>query len=871
MRKRLAKYGLPEPILREWERRFGGRLLPLQYRAVEEGRLFEGASLLISAPTSSGKTFCGEMALIRAITERKKAVFLVPLKAVAEEKFRQFADCYGSIGLRVIIGTRDHPEYDADLENGRFDIAVAVYEKFNALLLANFDLISQVGTVVIDELQMLEDPNRGAQLELAMSKMLYSEYSPQLIALSAVLGEASGLAQWLGCRLLLEKVRPVELRRGVAADGRFFYRCHNSGETGEESCPEAEESVRTLFENIEHERGRNRQAIVFLKSRFETVRAAIKFAEYAGLEIIDANKDFFSTQLADEEESSLLDNLVSLANCGIAFHNADLTTGQRAAVEEGYRAGLVSVIFATTTLSTGINLPAATVFIEAQKYGGKSYTGKAGLEPLSWAEYESMSGRAGRVGLLDERAETGRAVLFASGELEKSILWDYYIDKRPEPLTSRLGDYPVEDIIVDLFASQLVRSPEEIEGLLGRSYAHLVNPLHSKGYDVDLKVLVEDGFLESAEAILTATPQGSAVAVTGLSCAGARFILSLWGGDVPHSDEEVVYDLLRCPDIQALYLPSEGAGLRVPERHSVGDSPLLRSLTRLRRELTADEIRRARLAFLFVDWMSGTSALDIEHDYRLYLGMMENVARQAAWLLASAASLIRARDRYSPVPRRLERLSFSVGAGLPYEMKSIHENLDGVLHRRELLELYRLGITSLDSLVTEGPAAVAKIVSSESRLKKFEETLHKIKENTMSSSSAFFSDALMMPQSIEIDGTPIRERYRVRINGQSINLTGKSFKYLCRLAWSRLTKDNGWLYKEDLEQGFNQARYLYRLRQEIGKDFLPGWPLYENNRSGYYRLVAPKDGISVNVDSLRANPDYEIRQIVGDLAPRMTQ
>ncbi len=120
--------------------------------------------------------------------------------------------------------------------------------------------------------------------------------------------------------------------------------------------------------------------------------------------------------------------------------------------------------------------------------------------------------------------------------------------------------------------------------------------------------------------------------------------------------------------------------------------------------------------------------------------------------------------------------------------------------------------------------------------------------------------------SIEIDGTPMGERYLVRINGRPIQLTGKSFKYLVSLAWSRLTKDNGWVFKDELEQGFNQARYLYRLRQEIGRDFLPDWPLYENNRSGYYRLAAPRERITVNVEALREIPDYEIQRMATEIA-----
>ncbi|MCK5125125.1 MAG: DEAD/DEAH box helicase [candidate division Zixibacteria bacterium] len=871
MRKRLTKYSIPEPILRQWEKRYRGRLLPLQYRAVEECGLLDGNSVVISAPTSSGKTFCGEMAVVRALMERKKAVFLVPLKAVAEEKFRQFTDCYGAIGLKVIIGTKDHPEYDSDIENGRFDIGVMVYEKFNSLLLANFDIISQVGTVVVDELQMLADDTRGARLELALTKLLYSEYNPQIVALSAVLGDAASLAKWLGARLLHEKNRPIELRRGVASDGQFAYRCHNSGELGEEECSQNSEAINTLFDNIERECNKGRQVLVFLKSRLETVKAAARYAEYIGLTQDEKNTEFFAARLADEEESSLLDNLTGLLSRGIAFHNADLTMTQRMAVEDGYRAGLLPVVFATTTLATGINLPASTVFIEAQKYARTGYANKSGLEPLSWPEYESMSGRAGRVGYLDGKTETGRAVLFAANELEKSILWEFYIDKQPEPLSSQLASFPVEDIILDAFTSQLVRTAGECNRLLERTYGCACNGLPIRVCDENIKVLLEGGFLELKGDELHASPQGAATAMFGLSTVGARFILSAWDYSSSSSSEELLYDILLCPGTVSFYLPSYGGvgRLHLPERHVMGDNPLLQRLTRLRRELSADEVRRVRIAFLLKDWAEGAAPLDIENDYRLHLGMAENLARQAAWLLYSAASLIRAADRYSSFPKYLERLAFSTGTGLPFKMKAIYDAVDGVLFRREILRLHNEGIMTCDELIESGRAVLDKIVSSEARLTKIKEKLKNIKELKMRKDGNQFDtlNVRIVPESIEIDGTPIRERFRIRINGQSINLTGKSFKYFCRLAWSRVTNDNGWLYKEELEQGFNQARYLYRLRQEIGRDFLPDWPLYENNRSGYYRLAIPSDKISINVNALKENPDYEIREIVSDLAP----
>ena len=871
MRRRLAKYAIPGPILAEWEQRFGGRLLPLQVRALEEYGLLDGASLLISAPTSSGKTFCGEMAIVRAAQERKKGIFLTPLKAVTEEKYRQFRDGYGRLGLRLVIGTRDHPEHDAAIESGRFDIAVMVYEKFNSLLVNSFDLLGQVGTLVVDELQMLEDEERGPQLELALTKLLFSRYRPQIVALSAVLGEATGLAQWLGCRLLLDNNRPVELRRGVVASGTFHYRCHNSGEIGREAFAEGEDRGQTLFENIKAVFDVGHQALVFLKSRQETVAAAAGFVDHAGLAPLAENEAWCASRLDDDEPSTLTEQLKRLLACGVAFHNADLTANQRAVIEEAARAGMIKVVFATTTLATGINLPAATVFIEAQKYCQKGYAGRPGLAPLSWAEYEGMSGRAGRTGWIEE-ATPGRAVLFAGSELEKSILWDYYIERHPMPLESHLAGLAPADIIVDLFGCDLIDHPDQVVEVLSRSYGLSRNQLQAKQKDDIYEELLDKGYLGREGDIWWATPLGKATALTGLSVAGADYLAGTFRALEPCDEGQIIYHALHAPEGQRIYLPG-GSGARSRPRFSPflsassEENSLVRELTNLQRELMPDEYDRLRLTFLLTDWMVGKPALDIEKKYHLYLGTIEGVARQAAWLLSSAAAVIGAHDRHASFPRRLEEMAFSAAFGLPPELKEFHRELDGLLHRGELMALRGKGIAGMTDLAQAGGAVMQEVVSLEARRDMVEQRIQSIKEDDMQKLADGRSGSTTRPESIEIDGTLVRERYLIRINGRSIKLTGKSFKYLVSLVWSRLTKDNGWLYKEDLEFGFNQARYLYRLRQEIGRDFLPDWPLYENNRAGYYRLVADRERIRVNVDVLRGIPDHQIQQMARDLLP----
>ena len=124
------------------------------------------------------------------------------------------------------------------------------------------------------------------------------------------------------------------------------------------------------------------------------------------------------------------------------------------------------------------------------------------------------------------------------------------------------------------------------------------------------------------------------------------------------------------------------------------------------------------------------------------------------------------------------------------------------------------------------------------------------------------SATLVEPESVEIVGTFDRERYLVKINGFPVRLTGKSFKYFTKLAWSRMKRESGWVYKEDIEVGFNQARYLYRMKNEINADLNSQWPIIENNRLGYYRLSIDPEKIQIHTRNLQDHPDYEIRSLV---------
>jgi helicase len=211
----LEAYNLPPEILSIWRERVGPELLPVQERAVKEYGLFGRENLIVFSPTSSGKTFVGEMAAVKAARENTKVFYLVPLKALAEEKAREFRDRYAKVGIKVVVSSRDHREHDEEIERREFQIAVVVFEKMQALLVSKPQLVEAVGLVVVDEMQLITDETRGPALELLLTKLRIARSQPRIVGLSAVLGRAQVLADWLRAKLLVDTHRPVELRKGV--------------------------------------------------------------------------------------------------------------------------------------------------------------------------------------------------------------------------------------------------------------------------------------------------------------------------------------------------------------------------------------------------------------------------------------------------------------------------------------------------------------------------------------------------------------------------------------------------------------------------------------------------------------------------------
>jgi helicase len=362
----LEAYNVPADIIEVWRRQVGAELLPVQERAVKEFGLFGRDNLIVFSPTSSGKTFIGEMAAVRAARENTKVFYLVPQKALAAEKFEELRRRYGPLGISVVVSSRDHREFDDQILRRDFQIAVVVFERLQALLVSRPQLMKVLGLVVVDELQIITDPERGPTLELLLTKLRIGTARPRIIGLSAVLGRAQTLADWLGARLLVETRRPVDLRKGVLCRGAFRYLEHNSGKEGVEEFPDfrhnrREEHVLSVTEELVR---RREQVLVFLPDRASTVQFARAIAERvppgAALQAIDELRQF--------EETHAREALLQVLGSSVAFHNSDLSPEERALVERHFRSGLIRCLFSTSTLAVGMNLPVKNVVLDGRKW-----------------------------------------------------------------------------------------------------------------------------------------------------------------------------------------------------------------------------------------------------------------------------------------------------------------------------------------------------------------------------------------------------------------------------------------------------------------------------------------------------------------------
>ena len=413
-------------------------LYPPQELALSKG-VMNGNNVLVTTPTSSGKTLIGLMGMINILNKGKKVVYLTPLKALATEKFNEFKvitdlSCFRNRRVNIGISTGDYDSSGSELVDK--DVIILTNEKMDSILRHDPNWIYNVGLFIIDEIHLLTERERGPTLEIILTKIKLMPQKPQIIGISATVSNSDEVAEWLTCEPIQSNWRPTELIEGVYNYGKVTmndgmnYDIENIGISDNSNS-----GITSLaMDSITKDGG---QSLVFAETRKRTVslakktseivakfldKTSIKLAQKTGVEI-----------LKEGDDTELNRTLSSTVAKGVGFHHAGLGAKSRQIVEKAFRNGIVKILFATPTLAAGVNLPASRVIITSIFRYDYQYGGNV---PMSVLQYKQICGRAGRPAY----DKYGEAIIIADSRTNPEDLYNHFVLGVPEPIVSQLMD-----------------------------------------------------------------------------------------------------------------------------------------------------------------------------------------------------------------------------------------------------------------------------------------------------------------------------------------------------------------------------------------------------------------------------------------------
>ncbi|MEY8688818.1 MAG: DEAD/DEAH box helicase [Leptothrix sp. (in: b-proteobacteria)] len=624
----LAAHGFPQALIDQWAARFPNGLNALQLRAVNEFGVLAGRSLLTVAPTSSGKTMIGELAAVQAILAGKKAVFLLPYRALVNEKYEEFTARYGAAGLRVARCSGDASDGVTPVLGGRYDLAIFTYEMFLNMALGSPRLLNQLGLVVLDEGQFITDPGRGMTVELILAMLLRARnhgIKPQLIVLSAVIGNLNGFDQWLGTPLLLSRERPVPLVEGVLDRQGQFQFVDADGATKTEALlplwsimqrtakPSGQDVIVPLVKKLVA----NGEKIIVFRNQRGTAQGC---ARYLAKEIGKPSASSVIAALPTQDLTGASQDLRECLQGGTAFHNANLLRAEREAIERGFRDsnGGIHVLGSTTTLAAGINTPASTVILAENEFVGED--GRA----FTVAEYKNMAGRAGRVGY----NETGKAIILAETPIERAQLFRKYVLGVPEEVVSSFRRKDMPTWTLRLLSQVRGVRVDEIPGLLINTFggysAARANPEWSTHVAAEItqfvERLVQAGLAEREGDVVHLTLLGRAVGNSSLTFeSGLRLVELMRGFDAAQTPAFHVLAVIQVlEEMDNVYTPimkrGRGESVRVNDVIQRYGRNAANVLQRYCHE-EIDVWRRCKRAAILRDWIEGRSVEELERHY----------------------------------------------------------------------------------------------------------------------------------------------------------------------------------------------------------------------------------------------------------------
>lgn len=491
-----------------------GSLYPPQELALSKG-VMNGNNILVTTPTSSGKTLIGLMGMINILNKRKKVVYLTPLKALAAEKFNEFKiiknlSCFKNRKINIAISTGDYDSSGTELIDK--DIIILTNEKMDSILRHDSSWIFDVGLFIIDEIHLLTERERGPTLEIILTKIKLMPQKPQIIGISATISNSNEIADWLKCEPIQSKWRPTELIEGVYNYGKVTM---SNGTTFEiDNIGVADNSTGGILSlamnSITNDGG---QSLVFAETRKRAVSLAKKTSDVLPKLLDKASK--LSAQkigveiLKQGDDTELNRTLSNIVTKGVGFHHAGLGLKSRQIVEDAFRKGTIKILFATPTLAAGVNLPARRVVITSIFRYDYEYGGNV---PLSVLQYKQLCGRAGRPAY----DKYGEAIIIADSRTNPEDLYNHFVLGEPEPIVSQLmNETALRVHVLGVIASRPKILKSELLYFFEETFLSKSHRNESISFEIDslLHYLHDEGLIIMRNELLMATRFGKRISL----------------------------------------------------------------------------------------------------------------------------------------------------------------------------------------------------------------------------------------------------------------------------------------------------------------------------------------------------------------------
>ncbi len=676
MQMKLSEMELP----REFLEMFDGKDLELYPHQEESIKILEkNRNVIVSVPTASGKSLIAYVAIFREFLRKGKSMYIVPLRALASEKYDDLKKME-SLGLKIVMSVGDY-DVSPDFIK-RYDVIVCTSEKADSLFHHDPSLMYDISLIVSDELHLIGDEGRGSRLETFLSAARYINPDIKILGLSATISNINDIAGWLDAEAVVSEFRPVTLKKGVIFNKKMQF------EDEEEIIFKGKDEIIKICEYFISQGG---QILLFVNSRKRSEDLAKKIS--AGIDPSIMGTIGFEVPVTTETDR-YQDILARIIPKGVCFHHAGLSSVQRKLVEDLFRSGKIKILTATPTLAAGVNLPARVVIVRDITRFSDGMVGY-----ISNTEVHQMLGRAGR----PKYDNVGYGLIFSASENSMDHAWEY-INSEPEPLFSSLGR---EDLIrfnsLALISTGLSRSVPDIIGfhektLLG--YQTDISIFSSK-FEESVEFLLENGFIQENDGNLTVTKFGKIVSDLYIDPVSALILKKyIENGNI--SDERSLFYICSAPEVIPLTVKTD----------ETNDILFFLQENDIEERSREDVYPRAKTAMVLLEWIKETSIDAIIERFGIGPGDIQAKVSSAEWI---SYALSRLSSMLLPEKRAyFEMLNIRIKEGIREEVWELIAipNIGRVRARR----LHNAGFKTLQDLSEASEKDISMIAGFSEKL-----------------------------------------------------------------------------------------------------------------------------------------------------------